>query len=330
MRVQETQKTEENERGVDLNINIYYGGRGIIDDPTIYVINKMQEVLEELRVHVERYNLYDGKTNITTLPQTLKEADGIILATTVEWYGIGGYMQQFLDACWLYGDKETIAGIYMCPVVMSTTYGEREGKLSLAAAWEILGGLPCSGICGYIENTVTLEMNGQYGQIIEKKAENMYRTINQKIASFPASNKVNAPIMVDDTEYHMTCVSMGNPHAIVFMEGVKDLDIEKIGPKFEHHTCFPNRTNTEFVEILDRKNVFMRVWERGTGETLACGTGCCATAVACVLNGLTDEEITVKLLGGELHIKWDRKENLVYMTGPAKIVFEGEVDPYSI
>ena len=98
MCAQETQKTEENERGVDLNINIYYGGRGIIDDPTIYVINKMQEVLEELRVHVERYNLYDGKTNITTLPQTLKEADGIILATTVEWYGIGGYMQQFLDA----------------------------------------------------------------------------------------------------------------------------------------------------------------------------------------------------------------------------------------
>ena len=92
MCAQETQKTEENERGVDLNINIYYGGRGIIDDPTIYVINKMQEVLEELRVHVERYNLYDGKTNITTLPQTLKEADGIILATTVEWYGIGGCM----------------------------------------------------------------------------------------------------------------------------------------------------------------------------------------------------------------------------------------------
>ena len=150
----------------------------------------------------------------------------------------------------------------------------------------------------------------------------------QETADGPAV--VNAPIMVDDTEYHMTCVSMGNPHAIVFMEGVKDLDIEKIGPKFEHHTCFPNRTNTEFVEILDRKNVFMRVWERGTGETLACGTGCCATAVACVLNGLTDEEIAVKLLGGELHIKWDRKENLVYMTGPAKIVFEGEVDPYSI
>ena len=99
-----------------LNINIYYGGRGIIDDPTIFVINKMQEILEELRVNVTRYNLYELKNTIPTLPQTLKDADGIILATTVEWYGIGGYMQHFLDACWLFGDKEKIAGIYMCPV----------------------------------------------------------------------------------------------------------------------------------------------------------------------------------------------------------------------
>lgn len=187
-----------------MNINIYYGGRGIIDDPTIYVINKMQEVLEELRVNVTRYNLYEHKSTITTLPQTLKEADGIILATTVEWYGIGGYMQQFLDACWLYGDKEKIAGIYMCPIVMSTTYGEREAKLNLSTAWEILGGLPCSGICGYIENTVTLEMNEQYVHIIEKKAENMYRTINQHMASFPASNqavrqKVSIPQSIDLT-----------------------------------------------------------------------------------------------------------------------------------
>lgn len=172
-----------------MNINIYYGGRGIIDDPTIYVINKLQEVLEELRVNVVRYNLYEQKNAITALPQTLKEADGIVLAATVEWYGIGGYLQQFLDACWLYGDKEKISKIYMCPIVMSTTYGEREAKLSLATAWEILGGLPCSGICGYIENTVTLEMNEQYAQIIEKKAENLYRTINQHMASFPASNQ---------------------------------------------------------------------------------------------------------------------------------------------
>ena len=129
-----------------MKINIYYGGRGILDDPTLYVINKMQEVLHELNVNVERFNLYELKNGITTLPATLNDADGIILATTVEWYGIGGYMQQFLDACWLYGNKEKISQIYMCPVVMSTTYGEREGKLNLSVAWEILGGLPCSGI----------------------------------------------------------------------------------------------------------------------------------------------------------------------------------------
>ncbi len=187
-----------------MNINIYYGGRGIIDDPTNYVINKMQEVLEELRVNVMRYNLYEYKNTIPTLPQTLKEADGIILATTVEWYGIGGYMQQFLDACWLFGDKEKIAQIYMCPIVMSTTYGEREAKLNLTTAWEILGGLPCTGLCGYIENTVTLEMNEKYALIIEKKAENMYRTINQHMSSFPASNqavrqKVSIPQSIDLT-----------------------------------------------------------------------------------------------------------------------------------
>ena len=141
---------------------------------------------------------------------------------------------------------------------------------------------------------------------------------------------VNQPIFVEDEEYRMTCVSMGNPHAVVFAEGVADMKLEQIGPLFENHVRFPERVNTEFVEVIDRQNVFMRVWERGTGETLACGTGCCATAVACALNGLTDEEITVKLLGGELHIKWDRTANLVYMTGPAKIVFEGEVDPYSV
>ena len=172
-----------------MKIYIYYGGRGLMDDPTLYVINKMQEVLEELHVTVERFNLYELKNSITTLPQTLKEADGIILATTVEWFGIGGYMQQFLDACWLYGDKEKIAKTYMCPIVMSTTYGEREGKLNLANAWEILGGLPCSGICGYIADTSIFEGNEEYNKIIEKKAENMYRTINQKMASLPASNQ---------------------------------------------------------------------------------------------------------------------------------------------
>ena len=172
-----------------VKINIYYGGRGLLDDPTLYVINKMQAVFEELHVNVERFNLYELKHSITTLPQTLKDVDGIILASTVEWYGIGGFMQQFLDACWLYGDKEKISQIYMSPVVMSTNYGEREAKLNLRVAWEILGGLPCTGICGYIADSAMLEMNDNYAALIEKKAENIYRTINQKMVSFPASNQ---------------------------------------------------------------------------------------------------------------------------------------------
>ncbi|MBQ7359960.1 MAG: diaminopimelate epimerase [Lachnospiraceae bacterium] len=137
---------------------------------------------------------------------------------------------------------------------------------------------------------------------------------------------IDQPIWVQDKEYRMTCVSMGNPHAIVFMDGVKEMDLEAIGPYFENHARFPKRTNTEFVQVLDRNTVLMRVWERGTGETLACGTGASATAVACILNGLTEEQVTVKLLGGDLEIYWDRKDNCVYMTGPAETVFEGEVE----
>lgn len=135
---------------------------------------------------------------------------------------------------------------------------------------------------------------------------------------------IEEPITVCGKEYKMTCVSMGNPHAVVFMEDVENLKIEQIGPYFEKHERFPKKTNTEFVKVIDRKNVQMRVWERGTGETLACGTGCCATVVACILNGLTDESVTVKLLGGKIDISWDREANLVYMTGPAVTVFEGE------
>ena len=136
---------------------------------------------------------------------------------------------------------------------------------------------------------------------------------------------INTPIIVQGKEYKMTCVSMGNPHAVVFIDDVTNLEIDRIGPYFENHERFPKRINTEFVRILDRQTVQMRVWERGTGETLACGTGCCATVVACILNGLTDNEVTVKLLGGEIGITWDREANLVYMTGPATTVFEGEI-----
>lgn len=172
-----------------MKINIYYGGRGLLDDPTLYVLSRMEDVLRELRVSIERYNIYEHKNEIATLPQTFREADGIILATTVEWLGIGGYMQQFLDACWLYGDKEKIATTYMQPIVMSTTYGEREGELTLSNAWEILGGPPCAGLCGYVEDLASFQMNQEYNLIIEKKAENLYRTISQKIKSLPTSNQ---------------------------------------------------------------------------------------------------------------------------------------------
>ena len=136
---------------------------------------------------------------------------------------------------------------------------------------------------------------------------------------------VNVPVEVKGKIYHMTCVSMGNPHAIIFMNNVKDLDIAAIGPYFENHTVFPKRTNTEFVEVLDRNTVNMRVWERGSDETLACGTGACATTVACILNDKTESEVTVHLLGGDLKIRWDREANQVYMAGPATVVFDGEI-----
>lgn len=139
---------------------------------------------------------------------------------------------------------------------------------------------------------------------------------------------IDEPLEVEGTTYRITAVSMGNPHAIVYMDDVDSLEIDKIGPAFENHIAFPDRVNTEFVKVIDSHTVQMRVWERGSGETLACGTGACAVAVASILNGLTDgtQPVTVKLLGGNLQIFWDRQENLVYMTGPASTVFDGEID----
>ena len=133
---------------------------------------------------------------------------------------------------------------------------------------------------------------------------------------------------VDGKTYYFTAVSMGNPHAIIYVDDVDNLDLEKIGPSFENHVCFPDRVNTEFVQLIDRNTVKMRVWERGSGETLACGTGACAVAVSSILNDKVDgtKPVTVQLLGGNLNISWERDENLVYMTGPATTVFDGEID----
>ena len=137
---------------------------------------------------------------------------------------------------------------------------------------------------------------------------------------------INKVISVDGTEYAITCVSMGNPHAVVYMDDIENLDIETLGPKFELHQIFPKRTNTEFVKVIDKNTVEMRVWERGAGETLACGTGACAVLVASVLNGKCERKSTVRLIGGELTVEWREDDNCVYMTGPAEKVFDGEID----
>ena len=173
-----------------MKINIYYGGRGIVDDPTIFALEKIENVLRELNVEPVRYNLYDYKNNITTLANTLKETNAVILATTLEWYGIGGYMQQFLDVCWMYGDKDVIKNLYMFPVVMSTTYGEREARNTLMTAWELLGGIPLDGLCAYVEDYLTFELNKNYIAIMENATENLYRAVSKKMITLPTSNGV--------------------------------------------------------------------------------------------------------------------------------------------
>ena len=137
---------------------------------------------------------------------------------------------------------------------------------------------------------------------------------------------IREPITVGNKIYEVTCVSMGNPHAVVFVDDTKNLPMETIGPLFEHHEMFPDRVNTEFVHVADRSHIHMRVWERGAGETLACGTGACASVIACILNGFTDHEVMVSLLGGDLTIRYDEKLDRVFMTGPAVKVFDGEIN----
>lgn len=238
-----------------MKVNIYYGGRGLLDDPTLYVIGKMEEVLKELRVSVERYNIYEHKNSISTLPQTLKDADGIILATTVEWLGIGGYMQQFLDSCWLYGDKEKIKTTYMQPIVMSTTYGEREGELTLSNAWEILGGLPCSGMCGYVDDLVSFEMNHDYSLIIEKKAENLYRTISQKQKSLPTSNQAVTRTILRTQQIDLTPQESEQLSQYVaddsYVKKQKE-DIEELASMFKDKLSVQqNDTQTEYITELE-------------------------------------------------------------------------------
>jgi len=142
---------------------------------------------------------------------------------------------------------------------------------------------------------------------------------------FAGEKMIEAPVEVNGKQYLLTSVSMGNPHTVIFTTGVKDLDLEKIGPSFEHHPMFPDRVNTEFCEVIDRQTLRMRVWERGSGETLACGTGACATLAAAVVTGKADRKATLQLTGGDLQIEWDEASGDIFMTGPATFVFDGTV-----
>lgn len=136
----------------------------------------------------------------------------------------------------------------------------------------------------------------------------------------------NLKIVALDKDFKFTCVSMGNPHAITIVENVDSFDVEKYGSVLEIDKHFPEKANIEFIQIINRNTIKMRVWERGSGETMACGTGACATVVACNLNGLVEDEVTVKLLGGDLNIRWNKEDNHIYMTGPATTVFKGEIE----
>ena len=137
---------------------------------------------------------------------------------------------------------------------------------------------------------------------------------------------INEPIVVDGQEYRITCVSMGNPHCVLFVDDVNKIDIEKIGPEFECNEIFPQRANIEFVQVLNQNEIKMRVWERGSGETWGCGTGACAVAVACAVNEKTGRATTVHLKGGDLNIDWDEKTSSVFMRGPAEFVFDGTIE----
>ena len=181
---------------------------------------------------------------------------------------------------------------------------------------ETLGGIKTLEL--HLENGVTKSVTVDMGQPILEPGKIPVRGEGDTF--------ISQPVLVDGKEWEITAVSMGNPHAIVYVEDTGAQDLQKLGPAFERHHIFPERTNTEFIQVLDRQNLRMRVWERGSGETLACGTGACAALVATVLNGKCDQSATLKLLGGDLSITWDEKTNHVFMTGPAEFVFEGEID----
>ena len=173
----------------------------------------------------------------------------------------------------------------------------------------------------------TLELNVEDGKVKTVRVDMGSPELRPQFIPIAEHGKnfINRSVVVGEEEYFVTAVSVGNPHAVIFVSNVDKVDIAALGPKFENHPLFPERVNTEFVEVIDRNTLKMRVWERGSGETLACGTGATASLVAAVLCGHTENCAKIRLLGGELLIEWDRENNKLYMTGPAVTVFDGEL-----
>ena len=297
-----------------MKINVYYGGRGLLDDPTLYVLKKMEDVLRELRVNIERFNIYEHKNEIATLPLTFKEADGIILATTIEWLGIGGYMQQFLDACWLYGDKEKISHTYMQPIAMSTTYGEREGELTLMNAWEILGGLPCAGLCGYVEDLVEFKQNKDYTLIIEKKAENLYRTISQKIKNLPTSNQAVKQSVLRTQQLNLTPQESEQLSKYVsddtYVKQQKE-DIEELASMFKDMLGKPDDDmDTPFVKELESHFV---------------STEDFAASYSFIIEGIK-KPLYVAIENGELEIHYGQEEKIDVVAKLSRDVLQSIID----
>lgn len=173
----------------------------------------------------------------------------------------------------------------------------------------------------------TLNLNVEDGKVSTVRVDMGAPILKPELipVKYDGETMIDKPLTVDGKEYQVTCISMGNPHCVTFVEDTRSLNLEQIGPSFEKHQVFPDRVNTEFVQIIDRNTVNMRVWERGSGETWACGTGACACVMACILNGHTEDKVLVHLVGGDLLIEYDRENNTIFMTGPAVTVCYGEL-----
>ena len=320
-----------------MRIHIYYGGRGLIEDSTLYVLSRITDVLEELRVEVKRVNLYECKNEIAVLANGIKEADGVILAASVEWYGIGGLLQQFLDDCWLYADKSKLTKLYMMPVVISSTYGEREAEQNLMKSWELLGGSLCPGITAYVESQADFETNGNYAKVIESRAENLYRTINQKIKALPSSTVALKQKIVGSAPMELTPQESEQLSKYVsddsYVKKQKE-DIEELSQLFKEMMDRSEGKNSsqEFIRNLkdnfkapkeDIKAIFeIRMSDTGktliidvNREQLKCYYGECdhsdvvATTTRAVVNRLMTGRTTFQgaFMSGELTAKGDFK-----------------------